>query len=268
MVVCAAVALVFAGCASPLHRAERIARHGGLEPLVLQGTTFRHRAFARTGATDELLVVVVDGDGSPWLSGGTLVASDPTPRAPLGLRLAAETPDAVLYLGRPCYFCLQHALACSSREWTSERYSADVVASMAAAAMTYAAAHHIAKELLVGYSGGGTLVTLMAPHMPGVSGVVTIAANLDTDAWTQIHGYAPLTGLNPALQPPLPDGVREWHLVGGRDRIVPYAAARGYLERLPAGRVVRYPDFDHRCCWEEAWPAVLHRVRAELASGN
>jgi pimeloyl-ACP methyl ester carboxylesterase len=132
---------------------------------------------------------------------------------------------------------------------------------MVSAANAFAANHSFRKLLLVGYSGGGTLVTLMAPHMPAVVGVVTIAANLDTDAWTRLHGYVLLTdSLNPSAEPPLPNHIREWHFVGGRDTNVPYAAAERYLERVPRDRVVTYPSFDHVCCWEQEWPAILSRV--------
>jgi hypothetical protein len=132
---------------------------------------------------------------------------------------------------------------------------------MVSAANAFAADHGFRKLLLVGYSGGGTLVTLMAPHMPDVVAVVTIAANLDTDAWTRLHGYQPLTGsLNPSAEPPLPDRIREWHFVGGRDTNVPYAAAQRYLEHVPPDHIVIYSDFDHVCCWEREWPSMLSRV--------
>ncbi len=263
-VLCVAAALTMAGCTTPLEHAERIAQRGGLESLLLPGTAFSHRAFARASGREGLLILIVDGDGSPWGRTGMRVASDPTPRVPLALKLAVETPHSVLYLGRPCYFGLQRKAPCSARDWTSDRYAADIVASMVAAADNYAEAHQVAKILLVGYSGGGTLVMLMAPHMPQVVGVVTIAANLDPDAWTQLHGYAPLTGLNPTLEPPLPRNVQEWHLVGERDTNVPYSATQRYLQRVPPDRVRRYVGFDHVCCWETEWPSVLHQVREEL----
>ncbi len=263
-----AAALALVGCTSPLGRAERIAQRGGLESIVLPGTVFSHRAFVRARAGDGLLILMVDGDGSPWTRDGMRVASDPTPRVPLALKLAAETPYPVLYLGRPCYFRLQRQAPCSARNWTSDRYAADIVASMVAAADSYIEAHGVRRVLLVGYSGGGTLVVLMAPHMPRVVGVVTIAGNLDPDAWTQVHGYAPLNGLNPALEPPFAKNVQQWHLVGDRDNNVPYIAAQRYLQRLPPDRVSRYADFDHTCCWEAVWPSVLLHVHEELERQN
>lgn len=264
----AAAGLALVGCTSPLEHAERIAQRSGLESVVLPGTVFSHRAFVRAHANDGLLVLIVDGDGRPWTRDGMRVAADPTPHVPLALKLAAETPYSVLYLGRPCYFGLQRQAPCSARDWTSDRYAADIVASMVAAADSYIQAHGVRRVLLVGYSGGGTLVTLMAPHMPRAVGVVTIAGNLDPDAWTQVHGYAPLNGLNPALEPPFPKNVQEWHLIGDRDNNVPYIAAQRYLQRLPPDRISRYVDFDHTCCWEAEWPAVLLRVHEELERRN
>jgi pimeloyl-ACP methyl ester carboxylesterase len=138
---------------------------------------------------------------------------------------------------------------------------------MSAAATAYADAHGFGRVLLVGYSGGGTLVMLMARRMPLAVGVVTIAANLDPDAWTALHGYLPLTGsLDPSVEPSLPGTVREWHLVGDRDANVPYTAAERYLLRVPPARVWRYATFDHVCCWEREWPSVFRRVRAELVN--
>jgi pimeloyl-ACP methyl ester carboxylesterase len=199
-------------------------------------------------------------------------------RLPLGLELAVRTPESVLYLGRPCYFGLIRD-GCAEKVWTSERYSAAVVASMVAATKAYVVAHNFQRVLIVGYSGGGTLAVLMASQlsasapanslagqdMPRVVGVVTIAGNLDPDAWTRMHDYLPLTGsLNPALAPLLPKSLREWYLIGERDTNVPYAAAQEYLQRVAPDRIWRYASFDHACCWVREWPTAFAQIRAEL----
>jgi len=267
VVLCAGAVLAMAGCETPVKHAERLARLGGLHALVLSGDRFQHRAYAADRGKGGLLVLFVEGDGTPWMHQGTRVAVDPTPRAPLALKLAVETPDSVLYLGRPCYYGIQPHPLCASEYWTSKRYSTEVVASMATAATAYADAHGFGKVLLVGYSGGGTLVILMARRMPLAVGVITIAANLDPETWAALHGYLPLTGsLNPSVEPSLPGTVAEWHLVGDRDTNVPQTAAARYLARVPPARIWRYATFDHICCWEQEWPAVLRRVRAELAN--
>ena len=114
---------------------------------------------------------------------------------------------------------------------------------------------------LIGYSGGGVLAMLMAARMEEVGAVVTIAANLDIDAWADLNGYSRLEGsLNPATQPPLPARIRQIHLFGGRDRRVPPHLAQTVVARQGNARVVVVPDFDHTCCWERVWPEILAGV--------
>ena len=186
---------------------------------------------------------------------------------PLALELAVSTPASVLYLGRPCYLQITHPPECSERLWTSQRYSSDVVASMSAAAGAFISEHHFKRVLLVGYSGGGALAVLMARRMPDIGGVVTIAGNLDPDAWTTLHGYLPLEGsLNPSLEPPLPAGLKQWYLVGERDKNVPPAVTARYFERIPHERVWSYARFDHACCWADEWPSIFAKISAEFAA--
>ncbi|HVS75519.1 MAG TPA: hypothetical protein VHE11_01205 [Steroidobacteraceae bacterium] len=258
------VALALAACATPARHAESLAVRGGLTPLVLQGGPFELRAFAASRSPRDLLIVFIDGDGSPWIDGGRRIAADPTPRMPLALDLALETPGSVLYLGRPCYFALQRRPACSPALWTSRRYSPEVVASLVAAVSRYAAARRFRGVLLVGYSGGGTLAALMARRLPDAVGLVTIAGNLDPRAWTRWHGYLPLTGsLDPALEPP-PSGLPQWHLLGTSDSNVPYRVVERYFARVPSARIRRYPGFGHVCCWVRIWPSAIHDILAEL----
>jgi dienelactone hydrolase len=259
------VTATIGGCASPERNAASLADRHGLSPVLLQGTVFQHHAFWGPAAAPDLLVVFIDGDGSPWIHGGRRIARDPTPRVPLALELAARTPASVLYLGRPCYLEITQPPQCSERLWTSQRYSSDVVASMSAAASAFISEHHFKRVLLVGYSGGGTLAVLMARSMPGIGGVVTIAGNLDPDTWATLHGYLPLDGsLNPSLEPPLPADLKQWYLMGGRDTNVPAAAAARYFQRVPHDHVWSYARFDHACCWTDEWPSIFAKIAAEL----
>ena len=255
----------FCGCANLTDRADRAARRGGLAGSVVQGTQYRHQIFVNTAPRGAVLFVFVDGDGSPWSRDGQEPATDPTPRRPLALELAARTPHSVVYVGRPCYFLARSDAACNTGVWTSERYSASVVASLAAVVNRTAAVNGFRSIVLIGYSGGGTLAVLMAPYIPSTSAVATIAANLDVAAWASWHGYRPIEGsLNPATQPPLDSAIRQWHLVGGRDVNVPERVSRRYLDTLNPGQIWRFPSFDHACCWAEQWPNILGRIEAAL----
>jgi dienelactone hydrolase len=268
--IVAFVVATVAGCATPERSAQTLARSNGLAPLLLQGTGFQHHAFAAVRGPPGLLVLFIEGDGSPWIRGwwpwsGWRIAADPTSRQPLALELAVATPASVLYLGRPCYLEVRRPSECSEPLWASERYSSAIVASMSAAAATYIAEHHFEQVLIVGYSGGGTLAALMARNLPHASGLVAIAGNLDPDAWAQLHGYLPLQGsLNPSLEPPLPADLKQWYLVGERDSNVPAAATARYFARVPKDRVWSYARFDHKCCWVEAWPSIFASIAVQL----
>ena len=163
-----------------------------------------------------------------------------------------------LLLGRPCYFETRADTGCSPLLWTYRRYAPEVVASMAAALRGFLAEHPFPHVVLIGYSGGGVLAWLVASHIPQATAVVTIAANLDIDAWAKLHAYTPLAGsLNPALLPALPVSIHELHFTGGQDDNVPSSVTRAFAIRHPGAKIVEMPRFDHRCCWIEQWPGLL-----------
>jgi pimeloyl-ACP methyl ester carboxylesterase len=123
------------------------------------------------------------------------------------------------------------------------------------------------KELvLFGHSGGGVLAVLLASRLPQTRAVVTIGANLDIDAWTDMHGYSRLgESLNPAVEPVLDSSIAQLHLIGGRDRNVPPRLLQPYLIRQPDAQVVVMPGYDHVCCWRDLWPKVLEWVSMTVA---
>lgn len=211
---------------------------------------------ARTGT----LHVYVEHDGSPWLEPAR-VAADPTPRSPLALELMARDAGPRLLLGRPCYFIPNADPGCGPLLWTHRRYAPEVVASMIAALRGFLAEHAIARVVLIGYSGGGTLAWLMALQLSETVAVITIAANLDIDRWAALHRYSPLSGsLNPTLLPPLPPAVVQINYAGGRDVNVTPEVMHSFAARHPEARVVTLAEFDHECCWTARWPQLLDAV--------
>ena len=257
----AAMVMALAACATPAERFEQRAIDLGFTPSSLRGEGFRHRAYlAGPQAGADTIHVYIEHDGTPWL-GTSHVSEDTTPRIPFALELMARDVGPRLFLGRPCHFEPKDDPACGPLVWTHRRYSPEVVASMVKALRDFMALHHYRRAVLVGYSGGGTLAWLMARQVPETVGVVTVAANLDIDRWTGIHGYTPLAGsLNPALLPALPPAIPQLHYAGGRDRNVPPAVVESFHRGHPEARVVIIADFDHACCWAERWPELLGRA--------
>lgn len=255
------VTSLLAACATPALRLDRAAASAGFELLEIQTTDFLLRAYRKPGAAHGGRVhVYLEGDGLPWATPAQ-VSWDPHPRRALAFELMRQDPAPAIYLKRPCYQSLRAGDSCRSALWTHERYGEVVVANLEAALRTALAPG--TPVVLIGYSGGGVLAVLLAERLERVRAVVTIAANLDLDAWTGLHGYSPLTGsLDPAARPPLPARIAQWHLAGGRDVNVPKSIVERFVRRQAAAELVVYPELDHSCCWGEVWPAFLHDLAA------
>lgn len=246
--------LTATACSSPMRQFSQDAAALGINSEIVPGTVFQHVVFKPSRQSSRVLHVYIDGDGTPWLGGRP--TSDPTPRNTLLLRLMAMDPSPSVYLGRPCYHGLSETSPCSSIVWTRERYSEAVVSSMAAALRHILRTGNFERLAWFGHSGGGTLAMLLAPRFSETTNLITIAANLDIDAWADLHGYSRLNGsLNPARQPSLPPWIDQRHYVGGKDRQVPEAVvAGGPIDRR---QLLVIPSYDHTCCWETIWPALL-----------
>jgi hypothetical protein len=258
------------GCATGVSAPETVASQHGLIREELQGTVFIHTAYHTPVLSESLdskqpLWVFIDGDGRPWINGGREPAQNPTTSRPIALELAAQMQRPVLYVGRPCYDRHTMESLCTSTWWTDARYSRTVVESMTAAIGRYQRESHFERLVLVGYSGGGVLAALVAHELSGVAAVVTIAANLDISAWTEYHGYLPLTA---SLNPATTANTATWpeiHLLGEDDEVVPPHTVQGYFERHPRSVVWRYEGYGHICCWSEEWPRITSRIDAQLS---
>lgn len=258
------LSLAVAACSTPAQRFSEHAAALGMRAEVIAEARFQHLVLFQSRRPSRTLHIYLDGDGTPWLLGGP--ADDPTPRNPLVLELMALDPYPSIYLGRPCYHGFSQTTPCLSALWTQERYSEAVVTSMEAALRRMLRDGEFNRVAWFGYSGGGALAVLLAPRFTETTAVVTVAANLEIDAWADLHGYPRLVGsLNPARQPPMPARIYRRHLAGGRDRVVPKEiVARGLIDHES---LTVFPSFDHTCCWYTIWPEVLTELDRAIDSG-
>lgn len=250
-----AAAATISGCASPGQRIEERARDAGLDIVPVAAGEFPSRIYIKQATpAGRVLTVYLESDGIPWRN-GTKPSDDPTTQRPLALEMLIRSDAPAAYVPRPCYEGLRSD-KCTYELWTGARYSPQVVNSMAATVREAQRRVGADSVALVGYSGGGTLAVLIAERLDNVTSVVTIAANLDTDAWTAHHRYLPLSqSLNPALS----DKNHPWpelHLRGANDTIVPPATTAKYFERYPQARQRTLEGFDHVCCWVREWPKI------------
>jgi dienelactone hydrolase len=247
---------VLGGCASPGQRLEQRARAAGLEIIHVSEGEFPSLVHLKRSKdpthASEPLTIFLESDGIPWRD-GRQPSADPTTREPLALDMLMRSPAPAAYVTRPCYHDLRSD-KCNVELWTGARYSSEVVDSMAATVREAQRRSGATKVALVGYSGGGTLAVLIAERLDNVAMVTTIAANLDTDAWTEHHKYLPMSqSLNPALSN-RPHPWPELHLRGANDLVVPAATTARYFARYPQAQQRTIEGFDHVCCWVRDWP--------------
>jgi hypothetical protein len=253
-------------CAGRDELAQRIGRAANLSADVIDVGAMRLVAFERDGAGAQLSVYI-EGDGFTSVT-LTRLSSDPTPRDPVALRLAAaDGAPAVLYLARPCQFpSLTGQRHCDSDYWSVARYAPLVVETMDAAISKVMRRTGKSRVELIGYSGGGVIAALIAARRNDVVRVITIAADLDVTFWTTYHNVSPLTkSLNPADETALLRDVPQIALTGGRDEIVPKVVLDQYVSRFPRDRgpsVLDIPNFTHECCWADDWSILISQARA------
>ena len=238
-----------------------LAQKSGWRKIILQtNTSFDLVSYTPNNKKkhSDTLIIYIEGDGFAWHNRHT-PSDNPTPKNPIAFKLAmahnAETENTV-YLARPCqYINLKTQPLCTPKYWTSHRFASEVIQSTNAAIdelkILYSAKH----IKVVGYSGGGAIAALVAAKRNDVIELVTIAGNLDTEAWTKHHNISPLSGsLNPAdYWQDLVD-IPQTHYVGSNDKIVPPAIAQSYANRFPIGKtpdIIVEKAYAHHFFWEQ-----------------
>lgn len=206
------------------------------------------------------LTIYIEGDGLAWVSSSE-ESSNPTPIYPMALKLALKDASPSAYLARPCQFIVkQEQKNCSQKYWTSHRFSGEVISATDQAVDFLKSRFGAKKLILVGYSGGGAVAALVAARRNDVERLITIAGNLDHKAWSTEHHLTPLRGsLNPANSWQQLRSIPQIHFVGGKDTIVDESIVRSYVSHFISGDLPTIdviPNFNHRCCWEDLWPAL------------
>jgi hypothetical protein len=256
--LCAAALIFMAACTVPSKRFDQLASEYGFLKQEWKGDSFTHTVYSNTSSHNSSeLHVYLGGDGTPWID-GRVIAWDPTPRNPVGLRLMALDDIPSIYLGRPCYHGHSGSPPCSPTLWTYERYSRIVIDSMITVLHSIVDQGQYKKLVLIGFSGGGGFAMFLANEFPQTRQLVTLAGNLDIEAWVQLHQYDKLYGsLNPRTMPPLPERIQQYHFAAGKDDNVPPWMIEEAVSKQSNSQFIRFEEFTHGCCWEKIWQQVL-----------
>lgn len=234
---------------------QTLANEGGLEPQWLQGTRFRHLVLAN-GIRGNKLHIYIEGDGSPWIY-ETRVTVDPTPTNPVLLRLMLGAAHPAVYLGRPCYFGAASDTGCEPALWTYDRYGRQVVDSMCEATNKLVRRYAAESVELIGYSGGGAIAVGMTDCTERLGSLVTIAGNLDPDAWTRYHDYSPLGDTSPLAKANNTSySALEAHWQCRNDANIPPSITDAYFARRPDA--IRHIVDD--CAHAKGWEAYRSRI--------
>lgn len=206
--------------------------------------------------------VYIEGDGNSWKTKYKL-SDNPTPRYPLALALALQDPHPqVIYLARPCqYTAITLDPRCEAKYWSSHRFSAEVIAAFNEVLNTLKAKQSQAQFVLIGFSGGASIATLIAAQRQDVVGVITVAGDLDHVALGHYHHTTPLTGsLYPMAIASQLKNIPQHHWSGSQDPIVPSWVSQQFAQEVDNPRCVKtliLPKATHHRGWVKAWPEIL-----------
>ena len=245
-------------------RAADLADKAGLKEHTIHTTLFTLKAYGSSRRSSaKVLTIYIEGDGLAWVSENS-PSHNPTPRVPTGLNLAIQDQKnkPIAYLARPCQFVLKKAWRnCRQNYWTNLRFSPEVIHAMNQAVDYLKQYYHAPKIVLIGYSGGGTIATLLAARRADVVRLITVSAILDTDYWVRQENLTPLYGsLNPADEWKNLVPIPQTHWVGGKDTVVPKGVAFAFAKRFPAAKkptIHVIPNFNHTGYWVRDWMTLL-----------
>ena len=268
------IAMCLASCAAFINRqalGPELVASAKWQWEIMPFGVFDLAVAAPPGQSGDVLTVYVEGDGFAFVH-PRQPSMDPTPTDPVALRLALAQPKSggmVAWLGRPCQYTLTgHGQNCDQRYWTNWRYAPEVIASLGQALDKLKTRTKASRLVLVGYSGGGAIVALLAAQRKDVAGIITVVADLDLGYWTGRDGLSPLTGsLDPATYAGQLGALPQVHFTGQQDRVVGTDVVRSYLRQLPqsnSSTLQEMPDFNHVCCWVSAWPNLFVQANQVL----
>ena len=245
-------------------KAAQLASKAGFKEHTIYTDLFTLKAYGSSvQKKTKILTIYIEGDGLAWISADR-PSSNPTPMIPTGLNMAIhdQKNKPIAYLARPCQFVFKEEFRkCRQDYWTNLRFSPEVIQAMNQA-VTYLKQYYHAQQIaLIGYSGGGTIATLVAASRQDVIQLITVAAILDIDFWVKQEKLTPLSGsLNPADTWEKLSNVPQTHWIGGKDTVVSKEVAFSYTLRFPAAKKPKIKEvagFNHTCCWARDWMTLL-----------
>ncbi len=203
------------------------------------------------------LHVYIEGDGLAWIT-RTKISNNPTPTDNVTAMLAQKDNNsaAILYLARPCQY-VENAdrKFCDQKYWTSHRLANEVISSLNSAVSQAKNKVNAEKVSLVGFSGGGGAAVLVASRRNDVDFLGSVAGLLDHKTWTEYHKISPLKGsLNPIDKIQNVKNIKQLHLHGSKDDILPFSTQENYCLKLNQKEACKeIQGMQHNAAWYNYW---------------
>ena len=168
--------------------------------------------------------IYIEGDGYAFNHLG-YPTTNPTPRGTFLREIVFNDPNPnVVYLARACQYVDDKR--CSQKDWTTGRFSQDIINSTAQAIKKVSGKQEI---ILIGYSGGALLSGLIInqnPKIP-VKKWITLAGVLNHTKWTEDLNLPPLKdSIDLKTLPTIP----QLHLIGDKDTTVSYKLTESLVD--------------------------------------
>jgi hypothetical protein len=258
------IQLCLTNCVGKFSKAKNIAETAGLKSKVLHTSKFKIQTFYRFSKKGAPLTVYIEGDGLAWLNRNQ-PSINPTPRNPLALRLAALDEGVnVLYLARPCqYVDLYTEQLCSIPYWTNKRFAREVIMSIDEAINIMTSKIRSKKIHMIGYSGGGAIVAIVAARRKDIASIRTVAGYMDHVTLNRKVNVSQLTGsLDPIKAAPKLKKVPQIHYSGRTDKTMPGWVLRNFRKAVGSRNCItlKRVDAGHEEGWEEVWKDIWYKM--------
>lgn len=241
--------------------ADNIANKAGFIKEYLQAGDFTLLSYQKFDQRSDSLRIYIEGDGRAWEAKHRL-SLDPTPSNPLALQLAAVDPaNNLAYIARPGQYSASGFPECHEKYWSKFRFAPEVVEAFNLA-LDRLKEKSGAKHLeLVGYSGGGAIVILVAARRSDIITLRTVAGNLNSKALAVYQDISQLAGsLDPLDVAEKVAQIPQRHFVGSKNKVIPLAIAESFV-KIAGGkdgeRITMVNGASHNSGWPKRWKELL-----------
>ena len=261
---------IFVSCSSKIpsvkertNSALSLASKNSLEELIINNTSFNIFSLQSQSINCEnrTLNIYIEGDGLAWISKNQ-ISLNPTPISQTILKLLSlDNNKCKVYLARPCQYV--ESSNCKQEYWTNKRFSNEIIDIFDEVLNNLRTKYQNRDFNLIGYSGGGAVSTLLASKRDDIKNLITIAGNLDIDKWVNIHNISKLEGsLNPANFTSTLENIKQIHIIGNDDKIVPKEIFLSYFSKFSNKKNIEYiyTNSNHSCCFETTFKEVLNKI--------